>query len=125
VVSGGRGRLATEKSTWATLYHHSKGFFPEAFDHFDIVYLVSNDPADGWTKPANHELLTEWTCASEHPTFDGTAYMLYAVQEEIQGASVLSDPKRLDWQVDGTVHILEHRPDHVECERLFDADDMG
>ena len=56
-----------------------------AFDHFDIVYMVSTDPTGGWKKPVNHELLTEWSCASEHPTFDGITYMLYIVQEEING----------------------------------------
>ena len=102
----------------------SKGFSPKAFDHFDIVYLVSNDPTGGWQKPANHELLTEWTCASEHPTFDGVTYMLYIVQEEINGiwgASVLSDPKRIEWQADGTVRVREHLPDAVAAQMLFDS----
>lgn len=102
----------------------SKGFSPTAFAHFDIVYLVSDEPTGGWQKPANHELLTEWTCASEHPTFDGVTYMLYIVQEEINGiwgASVLSDPKRLEWQEDGTVRVREHLPATVTRHLLFDS----
>ena len=100
----------------------SKGFAPTDFAHFDIVYLVSDAPTGPWQKPPNHELLTEWTCASEHPTFDGVTYMLYIVQEEIEGvwgASVLSDPKRLAWQADGTVQVHEHVPDNVRQESLF------
>lgn len=102
----------------------SKGFSPTAFAHFDIVYLVSDDPTGGWQKPANHELLTEWTCASEHPTFDGVTYMLYIVQEEINGiwgASVLSDPKRIDWLDDGTVRVREHLPPTLTRHLLFDS----
>lgn len=102
----------------------SKGFSPTAFAHFDIVYLVSDEPTGGWRKPANHELLTEWTCASEHPTFDGVTYMLYIVQEEINGiwgASVLSDPKRMAWLADGTVRVCEHVPDNVTRQPLFDS----
>lgn len=102
----------------------SKGFSPRAFAHFDIVYLVSDEPTGGWQKPANHELLTEWTCASEHPTFNGVTYMLYIVQEEINGiwgASVLSDPKRIDWLDDGTVRVREHLPATVTRQMLFDG----
>lgn len=102
----------------------SKGFAPGAFAHFDIVYVVSDDPTGGWQKPANHELLTEWTCASEHPTFDGVTYMLYIVQEEINGiwgASVLSDPKRIEWLDDGTVRVREHVPATVARHMLFDS----
>ena len=100
----------------------SKGYAPEAFDHFDIVYVVSDDPAGRWVKPANHELLAGWMCASEHPTFDGVTYMLYVVQEEtagVWGASVLSDPKRLEWMADGTVRIREHVPGNVSRRPLF------
>ncbi|GIV79480.1 MAG: hypothetical protein KatS3mg050_3874 [Litorilinea sp.] len=100
----------------------SKGFPPQAFAHFDIVYLVSDDPTGGWVKPANHELLTGWTCASEHPTFGDTTYMLYIIQEElggIWGASTLSDPKRMVWQPDGTVRIHEYVPEGVAREALF------
>lgn len=106
----------------------SKGFAPDAFAHFDIVYLISDDPTGGWQKPANHELLTEWTCASEHPTFDGVTYMLYIVQEAINGiwgASVLSDPKRIAWLADGTVQIREHVPDNVTRQLLFDSQPDG
>lgn len=102
----------------------SKGFSPDAFDHFDIVYLISDDPARGWTKPPNHQLLEKWSCASEHPTFDGTTYMLYILQEEINGiwgASRLSDPKRLAWQADGTVQIHEYVPDNVKRRFLFSS----
>lgn len=100
----------------------SKGHPPDSFAHFDIVYLVSDNPTGGWTKPANHELLTQWTCASEHPTFDGTTYMFYVVQEEVAGiwgASVLSDPKRVTWQPDGKVKVVEHLPDNVIRRTLF------
>ncbi len=100
----------------------SKGFAPTAFDHFDIVYLIGDTPTGPWHKPANHELLTEATCASEHPTFDGVTYMLYIVQEEIEGiwgASVLSDPKQVVWQADGTVQIQEYLPANVETQPLF------
>ncbi|MBX3011206.1 MAG: family 43 glycosylhydrolase [Caldilineaceae bacterium] len=103
----------------------SKGFSPTAFAHFDIVYLVADEPTGGWRKPANHELLTEWTCASEHPTFDGTTYMLYIIQEEIHGiwgASILSDPKRIEWLADGTVRVREHVPENVTRQSLFDSD---
>ncbi|MEZ4861795.1 MAG: family 43 glycosylhydrolase [Caldilineaceae bacterium] len=102
----------------------SKGFAPSAFAHFDIVYLVADEPTQGWRKPENHELLTAWTCASEHPTFDGVTYMLYIIQEEIDGiwgASVLSDPKRIEWQADGTVRIREHLPANVQRRMLFDS----
>src|SRR6185436_14345220 len=100
----------------------SKGFSPEAFDHFEIVYLVSSEPAGGWRKPANHLLLEKGSCASEHPTFDGTTMMFYIIQEEINGiwgASVLSDPKQLAWQPDGTVHIREYLPPNVQQHPLF------
>jgi beta-fructofuranosidase len=90
----------------------SKGFAPDDFAHFDIEYLVAPTPTGPWTQPANHTLLEHWTCASEHPTFDGETYMLYIVQEQlgdIWGASFLSDPKRLEWLADGTVAIREHQ----------------
>ena len=106
----------------------SKGFAPQTFAHFDIVYLVADDPTGGWRKPANHELLLGTTCASEHPTFDGDTYMLYVVQEEIDGvwgASVLSDPKRIAWQTDGTARIVEHRPGDVTRRTLFDSAIQG
>jgi beta-fructofuranosidase len=102
----------------------SKGHSPKSFDHFDIVYLVSDDPTGGWQRPPNHELLKEWMCASEHPTFDGTTYMFYVVQEEVEGiwgASVLSDPKKIAWQPDGTVKVLEHVPDNVARRTFFQA----
>jgi hypothetical protein len=73
-------------------------------------------------KPANHELLTEWTCASEHPTFDGTTYMFYVIQEEVAGvwgASVLSDPKVVTWKTDGTVKLIEHLPATVARRTLY------
>jgi hypothetical protein len=91
----------------------SKGFPAGDFAHFDIEYLVSATPVGPWSRPANHTLLERWTCASEHPTFDGVTYMLYIVQEElgnVWGASFLSDPKRVVWRPDGTVAIHEHRP---------------
>ena len=50
--------------------------------------------------------------------------MLYIVQEEINGiwgASVLSDPKRIEWLVDGTVAVREHLPANVERQLLFDS----
>lgn len=100
----------------------SKGFAPAAFDHFDIVYLVSDDPTGDWVKPVNHTLLEKWTCASEHPTFDNTTYMFYIIQEEIEGvwgASVLSDPKRIEWLADGTVRIREHLPATVQKQSLI------
>jgi len=102
----------------------SKGFSPQAFDHFDIVYLISDRPTGGWVKPANHALLEKATCASEHPTFAGTTYMLYIIQEAIEGvwgASVLSDPKRIEWLADGTVQMREYLPDHVQKQVLFDS----
>lgn len=101
---------------------NSKGFAPASFAHFDIVYVVSDDPTGGWVKPPNHELLAGWMCASEHPTFDGVTYMFYVVQEEIEGvwgASVLSDPKRIDWMADGTVRIREHLPPNVTRHPIF------
>ncbi len=91
----------------------SKGSPASDFAHFDIEYLVSTTPTGPWTRPANHTLLEHWTCASEHPTFDGVTYMLYIVQEElgnIWGASFLSDPKRLAWLPNGTLAIHEHLP---------------
>jgi hypothetical protein len=91
----------------------SKGFPASDFAHFDIEYLVAATPTGPWVRPANHTLLERWTCASEHPTFDGVTYMLYIVQEQlgnIWGASFLSDPKRLAWLPDGTVAIHEHLP---------------
>lgn len=102
----------------------SKGFSPDEFAHFDIVYQISDDPTGGWTKPANHLLIEGTTCASEHPTFDGVTYMLYIIQEEIEGvwgASVLSDPKRIEWMDDGTVRICEHLPGNVQKQLLFDS----
>ncbi len=102
----------------------SKGFSPQAFDHFDIVYQVSDNPAGGWVKPPNHTLLEQWTCASEHPTFDGVTYMFYIIQEEIEGvwgASVMSDPKRIAWLPDGTAQIREHVPQHVRKQTLFNS----
>lgn len=104
----------------------SKGHAPDSFDHFDIVYLVSDDPTTGWTKPANHELLTAWTCASEHPTFDGHTYMFYVIQEEVAGiwgASSLSDPKLVTWCADGRVKIIEHLPANVTRRPLLDQAD--
>lgn len=100
----------------------SKGHSPDSFAHFDIVYLVSDDPTGGWIKPDNHELLTQWTCAGEHPTFDGTTYMLYVVQEEVEGiwgASVLSDPKEVTWRADGRVKVKEHLPANVARRTLY------
>lgn len=106
----------------------SKGFAPDAFDHFDIVYQVSADPTRGWIKPDNHLLLEKWTCASEHPTFDDITYMFYIIQEEIEGvwgASVLSDPKRMEWLPDGTVRICEYESDDVQEKILFDSEESG
>ncbi|CAN5551253.1 hypothetical protein BH10CHL1_BH10CHL1_23210 [soil metagenome] len=100
----------------------SKGFAPAAFDHFDIAYLVSDNPTGDWVKPVNHTLLEKWTCASEHPTFGDTTYMFYIIQEEIEGvwgASVLSDPKRIEWAADGTVQIREHLPATVQKDSLI------
>jgi hypothetical protein len=88
--------------------------------------LVSEDPTSGWVKPPNHELLTEWTCASEHPTFDGTTYMFYVIQEEVAGvwgASVLSDPKVVNWQADGTAWVVEHVPANVARRTLIRQQD--
>jgi beta-fructofuranosidase len=102
----------------------SKGFAPGDFAHFDIVYQISENPTQGWTKPANHLLIESTTCASEHPTFDGVTYMFYIVQEELEGvwgASVLSDPKRIEWLPDGTVCIREHLPDNVQTKVLFES----
>ncbi|HJZ47786.1 MAG TPA: family 43 glycosylhydrolase [Roseiflexaceae bacterium] len=103
---------------------NSKGFAPGEFAHFDIVYLLAATPEGPWTRPANHALLERWTCASEHPTFDGTTYMLYIVQEELGqlwGASFLSDPKRLEWLPDGTVAIREHQPSGVIRRSLIES----
>jgi beta-fructofuranosidase len=91
----------------------SKGFPADDFAHFDIEYLIAATPTGPWTRPANHTLLERWTCASEHPTFDGVTYMLYIVQEQlgnIWGASFLSDPKRMAWLADGSVAIHAHQP---------------
>jgi beta-fructofuranosidase len=91
----------------------SKGFPPSHFAHFDIVYLIAATPTGPWTRPTNHTLLERWTCASEHPTFDGVTYMLYVVQEQlgdVWGASFLSDPKHMEWLPDGTVAIREQLP---------------
>jgi beta-fructofuranosidase len=102
----------------------SKGFSPRDFAHFDIVYQISDDPTRGWRKPANHLLIEGTTCASEHPTFDGVTYMLYIIQEEIEGvwgASVLSEPKRIDWLDDGTVRIRQHQPSPPTAS-LFDSE---
>lgn len=69
-----------------------------------------------------HELLTQWPCAGEHPAFDGTTYIFYVIQEEVAGiwgASVLSDPKQVAWQADGTVKVIEHLPDNVARRTLF------
>ena len=102
----------------------SKGHSPDEYAHFDIVYLMSDDPTGGWRKPENHELLKGWVCASEHPTFDGTTYMFYVIQEEIEGiwgASLLSDPKVIQWQEDATVKIVEYLPGNVGRRTLFRA----
>jgi beta-fructofuranosidase len=102
----------------------SKGSPAADFAHFDIEYLVSATPEGPWSRPANHTLLERWTCASEHPTFDGVTYMLYIVQEElgnIWGASFLSDPKRLAWLPDGTVAMLEHQPPGIARRDLIDS----
>lgn len=106
----------------------SKGFSPSDFAHFDIVYVIGETPTGPWIKPANHELLTEWTCASEHPTFDGTTYTLYIVQEELNGiwgASSLSDPKRIDWLADGTARIVEHLPAHLTRTPIYNLTNEG
>ncbi|MEZ4678036.1 MAG: family 43 glycosylhydrolase [Caldilineaceae bacterium] len=106
----------------------SKGSPATAYPHFDIVYQIGETPLGPWQKPVNHELLTEATCASEHPTFDGTTYMLYIIQEEIEGiwgASVLSDPKRIVWQADGTVQVHEHLPETVERQAIFTGETDG
>ncbi|MCB0187847.1 MAG: family 43 glycosylhydrolase, partial [Caldilineaceae bacterium] len=106
----------------------SKGSPATAYPHFDIVYQIGETPLGPWHKPLNHALLTEATCASEHPTFDGTTYMLYIIQEEIEGiwgASVLSDPKRIVWQDDGTVQVHEHLPEAVECQTIFTGETDG
>jgi hypothetical protein len=100
----------------------SKGFPASDFAHFDIEYLVAATPTGPWVRSANHTLLERWTCASEHPTFDGVTYMLYIVQEQlgnIWGASFLSDPKRLAWLPDGTVAIHEHLPAGVVRRHLI------
>ncbi len=100
----------------------SKGFPASDFAHFDIEYLVAGTPTGPWMRPTNHTLLERWTCASEHPTFDGMTYMLYIVQEQlgnIWGASFLSDPKRLVWRPDGTVAIHEHLPANVARRNLI------
>lgn len=105
----------------------SKGFPASDFAHFDIEYLVSATPTGPWTRPANHTLLERWTCASEHPTFDGVTYMLYIVQQQlgdIWGASFLSNPKRLAWLPDGTVAIHEHLPPGIARHDLL-AKDAG
>jgi hypothetical protein len=91
----------------------SKGFPPEDFAHFDIEYLIASTPTGPWLRLANHTLLERWTCASEHPTFDGVTYMLYIVQEQlgdVWGASFLSDPKRVEWLPDNTLAIREQLP---------------
>ncbi|MCB0122153.1 MAG: hypothetical protein KDE58_07915, partial [Caldilineaceae bacterium] len=62
------------------------------------------------------------------PTFDGTTYMLYIIQEEIEGiwgSSILSDPKRIVWQEDGTVQVHEHLPEAVECQTIFTGETDG
>ncbi len=103
----------------------SKGAPPAAYPHFDIVYQIGATPLGPWEKPANHELLTESVCASEHPTFAGATYMLYIIQEEINGiwgSSVLSDPKRMVWQADGTVQIQAFVPDTVQRTTLYLGD---
>ena len=100
----------------------SKGSPADDFAHFDIEYLVSAMPTGPWVRLTNHTLLERWTCASEHPTFDGVTYMLYIVQEElgnIWGASFLSDPKRLVWLPDGTVEIHEHLPATADRRNLI------
>jgi len=100
----------------------SKGFRPDQFAHFDICYLMSSDPTSGWVRPSNHILIEGRACASEHPTFDGQTYMLYIIQEELEGiwgASVLSDPKRIEWLPDGTVQVREQLPESASTQQLF------
>ena len=49
---------------------------------------------------------------------------VYIVQEAINGiwgASVLSDPKRIEWLDDGIVRVCEHLPPNVERQSLFDS----
>ncbi|HEU5101833.1 MAG TPA: family 43 glycosylhydrolase [Roseiflexaceae bacterium] len=105
----------------------SKGFPPGDFAHFDIEYLVAATPSGPW-RPANHTLLERWTCASEHPTFDGVTYMLYIVQEQlgdVWGASFLSDPKRIEWLADGTLAIRERLPHGVARRDLIGGGTRG
>jgi predicted GH43/DUF377 family glycosyl hydrolase len=100
------------------------GSDPKSFAHFEINYLVSDDPTGVWSKPKNHVLLEEWCCASEHPVFDSTTYMFYLVYELIDGrwrGSKLSDPKRIRWLDDGTVEINECVPEGVFKRSIVDG----
>jgi beta-fructofuranosidase len=92
----------------------SKGYRPEEFAHFDIVYLMGPTPAGPWRRPRNHVLLEGWVCASEHPTIGGETAMLYIIQEALDGiwgASSVSAPKRIAWLEDGTVEVRDHGTD--------------
>ena len=104
------------------------GADPESFAHFEINYLISESPTGSWTKPKNHVLLEEWCCASEHPAYDRTTYMLFLVYELIGGkwrGCKLSDPASIRWLPDGTVEINEHIPAEVSRRSVFDGTFAG
>jgi hypothetical protein len=89
---------------------------------------MSQDPTGGWLKPANHELLLGWMCASEHPTFDDRTFRLFIIQEEINGiwaASSLSHPYEIVWQSDGMVRVQEYLPSTVQRKPIFAGESDG
>ena len=107
---------------------NTMGATPDSFAHFEINYLVSESPTGQWYKPRNHVLLQEWCCASEHPAFDGTTYVLFLVYELIGGKwrdSKLSDPFKTRWLGDGSVEIVEHVPPEVFRRSVFDGSFTG
>jgi hypothetical protein len=107
---------------------NTMGSLPGSFAHFEINYLVSDHPTQGWEKPRNHALLEEWCCASEHPTFDGTTYAFFLVYELMGDrwrSAQLSDPKRIAWLGDGTVAIHECRETGGFRRGVFDGSFEG
>jgi beta-fructofuranosidase len=90
------------------LFYSGKG---RREDHWEICYLRSDSPTGPWEKPANHILLEEWGCASEHPELDGQRYMFFIMYEKVRGVfhrGKVSDPVLMRFGQDGTLRLAEH-----------------
>lgn len=80
-------------------------------DHWEICYLRSDSPTGPWEKPANHILLEDWACASEHPEIGGQRFMFYIMWEYVTGRFLrgkVSDPVLMRFEQDGTLRLSEH-----------------